>query len=158
MVGIYLSRSQRLLDLIQLLRQHRYPVTGFSTKTQNSDEFNEKAAKLPSLWQQFYASDLASNANIFDVYSDYESDANGLYTVTIGVTEDNKQRDCSQITIQSGNYLVFQGTGPMPSTVVKTWKQVWNYFETEMGYTRSFISDFEAYRGSDKVAIYIGIK
>ncbi len=52
----------------------------------------------------------------------------------------------------------FTGTGPMPSTVVETWKQIWDYFETESEYQRSFISDFEAYSGSDKVAIYIGIE
>ena len=45
----------------------------------------------------------------------------------------------------------------MPSTVVETWKQIWNYFETESDYQRSFISDFEAYSSPDKVAIYIGI-
>ena len=46
----------------------------------------------------------------------------------------------------------------MPSTVVETWKQIWDYFEVERNYQRNFISDFEAYSGSDKVAIYIGIK
>lgn len=38
----------------------RFTVTGFSLRTQNSDEFNEKKAKLPSLWQQFYTSELAA--------------------------------------------------------------------------------------------------
>jgi predicted transcriptional regulator YdeE len=133
-------------------------VTGLSTRTQNTDEFNEKTAKLPSLWQQFYSSDLAANANIFEVYSDYESDANGLYTVTIGVTCDSERAEFGSVKIQTGNYLVFQGAGPMPFTVVETWKQIWAYFEAENEYQRSFISDFEAYSGSDKVAIHIGIK
>ncbi len=70
-----------------------FTVSGFSTKTQNTDEFNEKKAKLPSLWQQFYASNLAANANIFEVYSDYESDANGLFTVTVGVSDDSKRAE-----------------------------------------------------------------
>ncbi|MDP1614465.1 MAG: effector binding domain-containing protein, partial [Methylococcales bacterium] len=106
------------------------------------------------------ASDLASNANIFEVYSDYESDANGLYTVTVGIT-DNRDRMSAEFTavkIPAGNYLVFQGAGPMPATVVEIWKQIWNYFQAESNDQRSFISDFEAYSGSDKVAIYIGIK
>ena len=135
-----------------------FTVTGLSTKTQNTHEFNEKTAKLPSLWQQFYSSDLAANANIFEVYSDYESDANGFFTVTVGVTDDSELAEFGSVKIQAGNYLVFQGTGPMPSTVVETWKQIWDYFEAESNYQRSFISDFEAYSGSDKVAIYIGIK
>lgn len=133
-------------------------MTGLSTKTQNTDEFNEKTAKLPSLWQQFYSSDLATNANIFEVYSNYESDANGLYTVTVGVSDDSERSEFGSVKIQAGNYLIFHGTGPMPATVVETWKQIWNYFEAESNYQRSFISDFEAYSGSDKVAIYIGIK
>ncbi|MGC1182056.1 GyrI-like domain-containing protein [Legionella sp.] len=134
-----------------------FTVMGLSTKTQNTDEFNEKTAKLPNLWQQFYSSDLAANTNIFEVYSDYESDANGLYTVTVGISDDSEHAEFGSVKIQTGNYLVFHGTGPMPSTVVETWKQIWDYFEEKSNYQRSFISDFEAYNGSDKVAIYIGI-
>lgn len=132
-------------------------VTGFSVRTQNSDEFNEKTAKLPCLWQQFYTSELATNANIFSVYSNYDSDANGSYTVTVGVKSDHAQTQLSSVTVQAGNYLVFQGTGPMPATVVETWKRVWAFFETKTGHQRNFISDFEAYTGPDQVAIYIGL-
>jgi predicted transcriptional regulator YdeE len=134
-------------------------VTGLSTTTQNTDEFNEKTAKLPSLWQQFYASDLAVNANIFEVYSDYASDANGLYTVTVGISDngDHTGAEFTSVKIPAGNYLVFQSTGPMPSTVVETWKKIWEYFDKKSNYKRSFISDFEAYSGSDQVSIYIGI-
>jgi predicted transcriptional regulator YdeE len=137
-----------------------FTVTGLSTKTQNTDEFNEKTAKLPSLWQQFYVSDLAANANLFEVYSGYESDAHGLYTVTVGIIDKCNRTGTEFTTVQipAGNYLVFQGSGPMPATVIETWKQIWNYFETESNYQRGFISDFEAYSGSDKVAIYIGVK
>ena len=133
-------------------------VTGFSVRTQNKDEFNEKTAKLPSLWQQFYTSELATNANIFGVYSNYDSDANGPYTVTAGVESSPAQAKLSEVTIQAGNYLVFEGTGPMPATVVETWKRVWIFFETNTEYRRNFISDFEAYSGSDQVAIYIGLE
>lgn len=136
----------------------RFTVTGLQVRTQNTDEFNETTAKLPGLWQQFYSSDLAVNANIFEIYSAYESDANGLYTVTIGVTDDSKRSEFSSVEIQAGDYLIFHATGPMPSTVVDTWKTIWDYFETKSGYQRSFISDFEAYNGSDEVSIYIGIK
>lgn len=136
----------------------RFVVSGLSIRTQNYDEFNEKTAKLPALWQRFYASDIPGNANVFGVYSDYESDANSPYTVTVGIVSDTPRARLSSVTIQPGNYLVFQGIGPMPSTVIETWKRVWDYFETDSGYQRNFISDFEAYSGTDKVAIYIGIK
>ena len=133
-------------------------VTGFSVRTQNKDEFNEKTAKLPNLWQQFYASELATNANIYGVYSNYDSDANGFYTVTAGAESTDAQTELSAVTIQAGNYLIFQGTGPMPTTVVETWKRVWEFFEKNTEYRRNFISDFEAYSGSDQVEIYIGLE
>jgi predicted transcriptional regulator YdeE len=133
-------------------------VTGFSVRTQNNDEFNENTAKLPSLWQNFYTSELAANANIFGVYSNYDSDANGPYTVTAGVASFPESTPLSSVTIQTGNYLVFQGSGPMPAIVVATWKRVWEFFETNTEYRRHFISDFEAYSGSDEVAIYIGLE
>lgn len=133
-------------------------VTGLSVRTQNSDEFHEKTAKLPSLWLQFYASELATNANIFGVYSNYDSDADGPYTATVGVKSSHAQTQLSSVTIQAGNYLGFQGTGPMPAAVVETWKRVWMFFEINTTYRRNFISDFEAYRGSDQVTIYIGLE
>lgn len=133
-------------------------VSGFSIRTQNRDEFNEKTAKLPSLWQKFHASELATTANIFGVYSNYDSDANGPYTVTVGVASSPAPTQLSSVTIQAGNYLVFQGTGPMPATVVETWQRVWEFFETNTEYRRNFISDFEAYSGSDQVTIYIGLE
>ncbi len=135
-----------------------FVVEGFSVRTQNRDEFNQATAKLPSLWQQLYTSDLTTNANIFGVYSNYDSDASGPYTVTVGIESAHPSVQLSSVTIQKGNYLVFQGTGPMPATLIETWKQVWAFFETNIEYLRNFVSDFEAYSGSDEVMIYIGLK
>jgi predicted transcriptional regulator YdeE len=132
-------------------------VTGFSVRTQNSDEFNEKTAKIPSLWQQFYSSELAGSAKLFGVYSNFESDENGPYTVTVGAASTKEQSQLSSVRIQAGNYLIFQGTGPMPQTVIEAWQRIWTFFQKTTEYRRNFISDFEAYSGSDQVAVYIGV-
>lgn len=134
-----------------------FTVTGFSERTQNKDEFNEKTAKIPRLWQQFYASELASNADIYGVYSNYDSDANGFYMVTAGVGYSGAQTELNTVAIQAGNYLVFEGTGSMPAILVETWERIWTFFETNTAYRRHYISDFEAYNGTDNVAIYIGV-
>ena len=135
-----------------------FTITGFSTRTRNSVEFAAETAKIPALWQKFYSSELIKHSPVFGVYSDYESDANGFYTVTVGISqEDQADPDCKQLTIHSGNYLVFTGTGPMPATVIATWKQVWQYFANEAEQQRNFISDFEVYKGAEEVAIYISI-
>jgi len=137
-----------------------FTVTGLSTRTQNSNEFSKETAKIPNLWHRFYSRDLVANENIYGVYSDYESDANGLYTVTAGVTSEHAPTDTEMgsVSIPEGNYLVFQGKGAMPLAVIQTWGQVWEYFAAENQYQRSFSCDFEAYKGSEEVAIYIGIK
>ncbi len=135
-----------------------FTVTGFSVRTQNSDECNEQTAKIPHLWQEFYSSELGTSANIFGVYSNYASDVNGFYTVTVGVQSNHEQTQLSSVTIQGGNYLVFEGTGPMPATVVETWKHVWEFFEENTAYRRNFMSDFEAYSSRDQVSIYIGLE
>ncbi|MFI4919298.1 MAG: GyrI-like domain-containing protein [Legionellales bacterium] len=148
------------MQSIQAIIKHvdGFTVTGLAVRTQNSDEFNEKTAKLPQLWQQFYSSNLATGTSVFGVYSDYESNENAPYTVTVGVTCENQDPDFSTVKISSGNYLVFRGVGTMPLAVIETWGRVWDYFTTENLYQRCFISDFEAYNGGDEVAIYIGIK
>ena len=132
-------------------------VTGLSAETQNVDEFNEKTAKIPTLWQQFYASGLAANTDIYGVYSDYESDAKGLYMLTVGLKSDSPKAQLSTITIEAGNYLIFSAKGSMPATVIETWKQIWAYFEKENEYQRNFMTDFEIYQGALEVAIYIGV-
>ena len=90
--------------------------------------------------------------------TDYELDANGLFTVTVGIANHSECAQFSSVKIQAGNYLVFQGEGSMPSAVVELWRKIWNYFESGSEYKRIFISDFEEYRDSDKVAIYIGVQ
>ena len=135
-----------------------FTVTGLTVRTQNSDDFNQETAKLPKLWQQFYSSKPTTNTTIFGVYSDYESDANGSYDVTVGALNHNQSVELSGVKINSGNYLVFQGKGQMPQIVIETWQRVWDYFTVESSYQRCFMTDFEEYKNGDEVAIYIGIK
>ncbi|MFC3909068.1 GyrI-like domain-containing protein [Legionella dresdenensis] len=135
----------------------QFTVAGFSVRTKNSDEFNPETAKIPSLWQKFNTSIIANAPCVYGVYSDYESDVNGFYTLTVGVSESSEQAGFSRITIAHGNYLVFKGTGAMPEAVVTAWKQIWEFFASNLHYQRSFISDFEAYTSAGQVEIYIGI-
>lgn len=135
-----------------------FNVTGLSVRTQNRDEFDKETAKLPTLWQQFYSSEVAIHSPIFGVYSDYDSDANGYYTATVGITSSNAPPQWTMVVIHPGKYLAFHAEGPMPTTVIETWKQIWTFFETQHHYKRNFLSDFEAYNGSDRVTIYIGIE
>ncbi len=133
-----------------------FTVTGFHIRTKNTDEFNPATAKIPTLWQQFAASDFADQGTVFSVYSDYASDVHDFYTVTVGIAA-QKDHDNS-VQIKTGNYLVFSGKGPMPETVISTWQQVWQYFESHTEHQRNYVSDFEQYQSADEIEIYIGVK
>jgi predicted transcriptional regulator YdeE len=93
---------------------------------------------------------------VYGVYSEYESDASGEFTVTVGTKSDGLTK--SNVSIKSGTYLVFPANGPMPTAIIDAWKAVWEHFSHAQIYTRSFETDFEEYIGQDLAMIYIGIK
>ncbi|MEZ5648585.1 MAG: effector binding domain-containing protein [Alphaproteobacteria bacterium] len=144
-------------------------VSGLSVHTTNHAEFNPATAKLPGLWGQFFAggvSDKITNRqpksapfgqSILGVYSAYETDATGPYTVTAGVAVTAPSAGFSCIDINEGPYLAFTAKGPMPTTVIQTWVSIWAYFEQNPQVKRCFLTDFEAYSGLDEVTIHIGI-
>lgn len=145
-------------DSPQIIRLEKFIVTGLSIRTKNSDEFNPETAKLPGLWQQFLNTDLVNNPNIYGVYSNYVSDVNDFYTVTVGVDLKNVEAHSSSVVIREGNYLAFNGQGPIPAAVVETWQKIWSFFESNSEYERSYVSDFEQYNSPEDVTIYIGVK
>lgn len=142
-------------------------VSGISIRTTNHDEFNKETAKLSHLWQRFLSEGIAEkipckiqDSPIYGVYSDYESDFSGFYTVTAGCAIDHTQpidTEFNTLTIYDGHYLVFSGQGNMPQVVSDTWKNIWTYFESATRYKRNYITDFELWRGADEIEIYIGV-
>lgn len=143
-----------------------FNVAGLSVRTINGDEFNPNKARLPLLWEQFFSSGIAetipgrlNKASVFGVYSHYDSDENGYYTVTAGLDSTNLSNvlDLSQVEIQKGSYLVFEAQGAFPEIVVQTWERIWVYFRDNKVHKRAFQSDFEQYSGPNQIAIYIGI-
>ncbi len=145
-----------------------FSVAGVGVRTINSDEFNPSSAKLPSLWQRFFRDGVLTkvpnqipNSPVFGVYSHYESEASGFYAVTAGVAISGPRPSSCEFTtvdVKEGEYLVFEAKGTMPQAVIDAWMRVWVFFEKNEKIIRSFTTDFEEYRGADKVAIHIGIK
>jgi predicted transcriptional regulator YdeE len=133
----------------------QFSVRGASVRTSNKAEMGS-AGKIPSLWGQFYASHVNQTTPIYGVYSDYESDANGEFTVTAGTKAINAQEE--SVCIKSGTYLVFPANGVIPAAIIDAWKAVWKHFSNTQPYVRAYETDFEEYSGPESAAIYIGIK
>jgi predicted transcriptional regulator YdeE len=127
----------------------------------------------------------ASGSPIYGVYSSYESDATGRYDLTAGVaieaSDASRERasssassgrstsarqgtatfgssdDFSTVTVEAGDYLVFEAKGPMPQVVIDTWRAIHEHFARDARMKRKYTTDFEVYRAMDGVAIHIAV-
>lgn len=133
-------------------------VHGVSVRTNNAAEATT-AGKIPALWAAFAATHSSNTKTVYGVYSDYESDAAGDYTLTVGLQAQAANSPC--VTIAGGSYLVFPAQSAMPDAVFAAWQAVWAHFSPEnaaaLPYQRCYATDFEEYASTDKAAVYIGI-
>jgi predicted transcriptional regulator YdeE len=145
------------------VRQHHdaFQVAGLVARTTNREEDDPATARIGALWRRFFSEQTyastpnrTSDLHIFGVYSAYESDAHGAFDITVGVAVSD---GAGSVTIEAGDYLVFNGQGEMPQMVIATWQRIWQYFEAHPEIARRYRTDFEAYEGPDKVAIHIGV-
>lgn len=136
-------------------------ISGHSTTTNNQNETNDETAKIPQLWEEYDSLNIysktfnkAKSSNLYATYTNYQSDENGDYDVTIGV-EVTKPKNA--IVIKDERYLVFSKKGELPDIVVETWNEITEYFSHKPEYERKFSIDFEKYAKEDEIEIYISI-
>lgn len=137
-------------------------VSGLSVITNNENEMNPETAKIVQLWEDYQDKNIlgatfnkSKNFDMYGVYSDYTSDVNGDYKVTVAV-EVTKPKNA--IVIENQRYLVFSKKGDLPKIVVDCWKEIWSYFDDEPTYERAYKIDFEKYSKENEIEIYISIK
>ncbi len=142
-----------------------FMVSGITVRTNNQDEFNPATAKLANHWGTFFAENIAEkiphrlkDSPIYGVYSSYESDFSGAYNLTAGMAVSKPCDAFETIDIQEGTYLVFESKGPMPETIINTWKKIWEFFNENLEVKRKYITDFEIYPGTDECIVCIGIE
>jgi predicted transcriptional regulator YdeE len=137
-------------------------ISGISVTTNNKNEMNEETSKIADLWNDYESQnaysathDKANNSSMYGVYSNYTSDLNGDYDVTVGVEVTKSKK---AIVIEDEKYLVFKNEGELPQVVIDTWKEIWDYFENNDEYKRKYSIDFEHYTKEDEIEIYISIE
>ncbi|MNI23484.1 Bacterial transcription activator, effector binding domain [compost metagenome] len=148
-------------------------LIGVNARTTNAAEAGPNG-RLPGLWEAYFNSNVATDTRIMNsefiyaLYTDYESDANGAYTVVIGheagSTETEKSDNYNSAVIPASKYLVFTTKkGPVYEVVAQAWGEIWEYFQASSE-TRAFTGDFELYDArhfdpaNTEVQIYIAIK
>ena len=147
---------------MKVTRVKNLMISGTTITTNNANEMNEETAKIQTVWdnyveQNVYSAthDKANNSSMYGVYSNYTSDVNGDYDVTVGVEVTKNKK---AIVIVDEKYLVFKNEGELPDVVIQTWQEIWDYFENNTEYTRAYTIDFEHYTKENEIEIYISIE
>jgi predicted transcriptional regulator YdeE len=119
------------------------------------------------LWGTYFQSPLSSEPGLqnghllYALYTDYESDASGEYTVVIGhecaagkpesVVRQNAAgvpesvRNLQVATVPKARYMVFETPkGPFHETVPQAWRDIWAYYG-QSSVKRAYTGDFELY-------------
>lgn len=137
-------------------------LSGISTRTNNRNESNEETQKIAPLWEQYDVENIYSqtlnkvnDTSFYGIYSNYESDHNGDYDITVAVEVTKAKKP---IVIENKRYLVFKKEGELPEVAFVLWQEIWDYFENNDEYERDFLIDFEKYSKENEVEIYISIK
>ena len=137
-----------------------FNVIGISVRTSNKDGNARK--DIGALWKKFMSEGLMNNIpsidsdEIYCVYTDYESDANGLYNAIIGC----KVKDLNNIPegftgkkIPAASYHVYSSSGELNVTVPETWQLIWS---TE--HERAYLADFDVYGKDGVVKTFVTVQ
>ncbi len=167
-----LNQSSMHPKIVQL---DGFEVVGIAVRTNNAKEAGPDGA-IPKLWQRLMQEHVLDHVpnktdpDIYAVYTDYASDANGDYTLVLGAkvgAAGDSQIPSGMVRkeIPAGRYAVFTSErGPVAKVVVETWKRIWSYYESPANAKRAYRADFEVYdqRAADpanaQVDIYIGVR
>jgi predicted transcriptional regulator YdeE len=141
-------------------------IYGIATRTKNIDEINPQTEKIGTIWQKFDKTvnvDYKGGERVYGVYYNYESNANGKFDVLAGYETSNEKLE--SVKIEKGKYLVFNKTykenndNTRVQAIIETWGKIWEYFSNENSqYKRAYKTDFEYYKNSNEIEIYISIQ
>ena len=141
-----------------VLQVTRAPITviGLETRTRNADEMDPTTARIPAHYQTYFGEGIAARiphkvdpGTMLSLYSDYESDENGEYSLTLGHEVsggDDVPEGLSVKTLPSATYAVLTTErGALPGVVIEAWQRIWRMSPEELGGKRTYTGDFELY-------------
>lgn len=132
-----------------MIAREKFDLIGIAVKTTN--ENSQAAADIGQLWAKFFSEDMynqipnKASADIYSIYTDYESDYTGTYTTIIGVPVTNLMIVPQGMIARSFDAETFQqvlAKGTMPDAVAKAWVDIWSR-DAEL--PRKYTYDLEVY-------------
>ncbi|GGN94355.1 GyrI-like domain-containing protein [Saccharibacillus kuerlensis] len=169
-------------EYADFVTREAFTLTGYAVRTRNADEA-ESDGRLSGLWQVYNQSGFVQEAEVRDphliyaLYTDYESDASGAYTVVLGHQcapaasalpssdkEDSFGDERFWASVPESRYRVFKTRrGPVWQVVAEAWTDIWAHFEGSSE-QRAYTGDFEQYDTREfdpenaEVLIYIAVR
>ncbi|USB33084.1 GyrI-like domain-containing protein [Paenibacillus sp. YPG26] len=148
-------------------------LAGITCRTTNSQEAGPNG-QIPGLWEAYFKEAIADRIHteqphlIYALYTDYESDASGAYTLLIGhELNGSEAADLSGLevaVVPASKYKVFTtNRGPVYEVVAEAWGRIWSYFR-DAEEQRAYTGDYELYDARNMnpedavVQIYIAVK
>lgn len=143
----------------EIVRLDKCTVAGIAAKTSNTAK--DMTEVIGGLWSRFMGGGVCNAVQACDprplgIYTDYESDASGSYTVMTAcrTTADKAADGLIVREIPAGRYAKFVVKGM--AGVGRLWAEIW-----KMNLPRAYTVDFEEYQGSgqdDEIHVYIALK
>jgi len=164
-------KEDRMPETIELPRE-KY-VIGIRTRTKNANEGDPATARIAGLWQRLFREGLpgqipnkTNGSPILAVYTDYESDQNGEYSLTLGCEVASLKQvpdGMVGVTIPAAKYARFALASPEPKAIQEGWREVWSQFSGNTAGARAYSVDFEEFRSGSEgspgdAAIHISVK
>lgn len=144
-----------------------FDVAGLTVRTSNEQEMDPETAQVAGVWNQFFEGEVYDNLRDEDehpplhgVYSEYESDADGEWTLTVGVAASEiagHDGDVVMVTVDGGDYLVWEAEGELEEIVPETWEEITDYFAEDAPYVRAFGTDFERFIEGTRLEVYVSV-
>src|SRR5215469_1456275 len=115
----------------ELRTRNEFSIIGIGARTSNPAEMSGSGAKIPGLWNDYFAKGVAAripnkleDQSTLAVYTDYEGDHTGIYSIVLGqqVSSLGEVPDGMMgLKIPAGRYLVFPADGPVPEAIIAAW-------------------------------------
>jgi predicted transcriptional regulator YdeE len=142
-------------------------VAGLRVRTTHRIEAFAQTAKIPALWRRFFVDkvgdqipDRLPDSTVLAVYSDYDRDDAGPYSMLIGHkvgTLEQTPNGMSGIWLLPARYLRFEPAGPAFEYPADAWAEIRQYFALTHDHERAYTADYEVHSAAG-VAIYVAIK
>jgi predicted transcriptional regulator YdeE len=151
-----------------MMKIEPFNIIGIAVRTTNQN--GQALQDLGKLWGQFFSEQIMEkipnkiSAEIYSIYTDYESDYAGKYTTIIGMkvsTLDTIPAGLVGRAFTGGDFKEFVAKGEMPKAVGDTWQEIWS---KDKELNRAYTYDFEVYGAKSQngdqseVEIYIAVK